>query len=428
MRAFTSLLVISSLAIQTFMLAADTSEESTPSVQSEQRNGSETRAITVKALEPFTAKITKNKVRVRLQPNFDSQSIRELNKDQLVVVAGDADDFYAIQPLADMKAYVFRTYVLDNVVEGTRVNVRLKPDMDAPVLAQLNSGDRVEGKVYGANNKWLEITIPASTRFYIAKEYLEKVGDASYIERMEKRKEEVYRLLNTNKSVADAEIQKPFNQINLEGIVANYQRIILDFKDFPEAGAKAQEYLNNLQEAYTKKKMAYLENQAQQSSQQLEQKNKKLSEELQEHKKKLSELEQQVQKERGMLPVEPEMIQQQVPPSQLPYNMASWVKAETAIFDEWSKQTGKTSPQDFYEDQKLKSFTIKGVVDAYNRPVKNKPGDYMLINSSSKLPIAFLYSTQVNLQNYIGHEVNVTVVPRPNFNYAFPAYFVISVD
>jgi hypothetical protein len=380
-----------------------------------------------KAIEPFTGKISKNKVRLRLQPTFEGQPLRELDKGKLVVVTGETDDFYAVRPIADTKAYIFRTYVLDNIIEGSRVNVRLKADLDAPVIAQLNSGDRVDGRVYAENNKWFEIAVPTSTRFYVSKDYVEKVGDAGYMERTEKRQEEVVRLLNMTKAVNDAELQKPYDKINADGIVANYQRIIFDFKDFPETGAKAQEYLSQLQDNLSKKKIAFLEQQTQKSSQILEQKNKQLADELNAHKSKLIKLERQIQSEKSLSQIA-EVSDIKRAPSQPPQTMTNWVPFENALFATWSQETGNDNPKDFYRQQKEKAFVIKGIVDPYNRLVKNKPGNYMLLNATSKLPIAFLYSTHVNLNDYVGHEISVTVSPRPNNNYAFPAYFVLSVD
>lgn len=381
---------------------------------------------TATLIEPFTGRVKKNKVRLRLQPNFDSQSLKELDKDQLLVISGETNDFYAVQPLADMKAYVFRTYILDNVVEGTRVNIRLKPDLDAPIIGQLNSGDRVDGKIFAANNKWLELPMPNATRFFIAKDYIEKVGDADYIGRLSKRKEEAQRLLNTTKAISDAEIQKPFEQINLDGVVANYQKIVLDYKDFPEISSKAEEYLKVLKEDLGKRKFASLEQKNQQTAQVLEQKNKKLAEELQAHKAKLSELEQQLhQKEQIVVEAPPEIIRR---PTQIPQSMAMWIPVENDLISYWTQQTGNSNPRDFYEQQKQDAFTMRGIVDLYNRPIKNKPGNYMLLNSGSKLPIAFLYSTTVNLQDLVGHEITLTVIPRPNNNFAFPAYFVLSAE
>lgn len=386
---------------------------------------------TAQTSESFTGKILKNRVRLRLQPNLDGPVLRELSRDQLVVVLGETDEFYAIQPLSDMKAFIFRTYVLDNVVEGSRVNVRLQPDLDAPVIAQLNSGDHVNGEIYPSNTKWIQIQIPESARFYVAKEYIEKIGDARYLARMEKRKEDVSHLLQTTKAVSDAEMQKPFEKINLTGIVANYKRVILDYKDFPEIGIKADELLKALQEAYTDKKIAYLEYQAQHASNSLEKKNKELIEEINAQKRKLSQFEQRIQKDKI---AEAEGAQHQMEAvqrkysSQLPYHMIARIPAEEALFKEWSTKTGNDDPAAFYQDQKQQAFSIKGTIDHYNRPIKNKPGDFMLLNTDSKLPIAFLYSTQINLQDYIGHEVTLWVVPRPNFNYAFPAYFVLTLE
>lgn len=387
---------------------------------------------TAQLFEPFTGKILKNKVRLRLQANLDGPVLRELNRDQLVIILGETDEFYAIKPLPDMKAYIFRTYVLDNVIEGTRVNVRLHPDLDAPVIAQLNSGYRVNGEIYPANTKWLQIQIPDPNRFYIAKEYIQKVGDADHLTRIEKRKEDVHHLLQTTKAVSDTEMQKPFNQINLDGIVANYKRIILDYKDFPEEGIKADEFLKALQEAYTEKKIAFLEQQAQLNSSSLEKKNKELIDEVNAQKRKLSQLEQRVHKESSGEPIaaqqRPVEASQRKSLSQLPYHMTAWLPAEEALFKEWSTQTGNDNPTAFYQDQKQQAFTIRGTIDRYSRPVKNKPGDFMLLNTSSKLPMAFLYSTQINLHDYIGHEVNLLVIPRPNYNYAFPAYFVLTLE
>jgi len=380
---------------------------------------------TIQPVEPFTAKVTKNKVRMRLQPSFEGQVIRELGKDQMVIVQGQADEFFAIKPMQDMKAYIYRTFVLDNVIEGTRVNVRLKPDLDAPVIAQLNSGDKIKGQIHPTNSKWMEIVIPNTVHFYIAKEYLEKVGDADHMARMEKRRDDVYQLLSTTSTITQAEMQKPFDQIHLESIISNYKHIMLDYPDYPDAAAKAQEQLTDLQNIYAAKKVQYVEQRSQEAAKAMEQQNKKLADDLKAQKAQVSQLQQQLQKEQTVAATDGPIPKKQAP---LPFNMVAWISTEDTLFTQWSKQTGNDSPVAFYEDQKAKSFTVQGIIDTYNRSVKNKPGDYMLISASTKLPIAYLYSTQVNLQNYVGHEVVVRVSSRPNNNYAFPAYYVHSIE
>jgi hypothetical protein len=50
----------------------------------------------------------------------------------------------------------------------------------------------------------------------------------------------------------------------------------------------------------------------------------------------------------------------------------------------------------------------------------------MLLNGN--IPVAYLYSTQVNLNTLLGKQVNLQVSPRYNNNFAFPAYFVLGVE
>lgn len=405
-------------------------EQQTSSVQKKAETNSVV-SFTAKNFEPFTGKITKNKVRLRLQSNYEGPVLRELNRSDYVSVLGETDDFYAIQPPNDMRGYVFRTYVLDNVVEGDRVNVRLKPDREATIVAQLKNGDRIEGVTATTNNKWLEIKLPNTTRFYVAKEYVEKVGDISFKERLDKKRYAASDLLNITDAMSQDQLQKPFDQMGISGIKANYQHIINDYPEFPEITAKAKESLVAIQEAYTTKKLAYLEEQSRLSSSTIEA-NKKLSAELQAKKKQINHLEQQIEqnKQLGTAPIK--STTQSPPnlakPHHLPINMSIWLPIEEGLFNSWSIRTGKHTPQEFYEEQKQQGFLLKGIIDPYTRLVKNKPGDYMLLNTASKLPVAFLYSTHINLQDYVGHEVTILVSPRNNNNFAFPAYFVLALE
>lgn len=376
------------------------------------------------AFEPFTGKVTRNKVRIRLLPTFDSLVLREVNRNDMIVVLGETADFYDVEPPKDTKAYVFRTFVLDNVVEGTKVNVRLKPDLEAPIVGQLHSGDRVEGVVDGASPKWLEIPIPKTARFYVAKEYVEKVGDIGMLGRLEKRREDANRFLNTTYALSEAEMRKPFNEMNIDGVISNYKKAIQEYKDLPEVSNRASSLLASLQENFTQKKISFLESQTNYASSHLEEKNKTLSEKLQAYQEKLSYLEQQLQYNKGNKSGDNAKDNSE----QFPLNISTWIPVEQALFQKWAGETMNNDMDAFYAEQQQDAFTLSGLIEPYNRPVKNKPGDYVLVNAHSKLPVAFLYSTKVNLQNYVGHEIKVIVAPRPNNQYAFPAYFVLTVE
>jgi len=368
-----------------------------------------------KPFEAFTGKITKSKVRLRQQPSLDGPVVRELKRGDLFVVVGETDDFYAVQPPSDIKAYVFRTYVLDNVVEANRVNVRLEPDVDAPTIAQLSAGDQVNGVISSRNNKWLEISPPKSTRFYISKDYVEKIGDAALITAIEKRRDEVNILLSSADLASQTEMQKPFPEINLNPIYASYNKIITSYTDFPEQTARAQEQLKVLQDSYLQKKLTFLETQTKMTQ-------SELSDQVKTQQQKVAQLEQQLQKgyKGGNI--------RDITTNGINSKMAAWLPAEQALFETWSQQNSNTTIDDFYRSQTDQAVVLNGIIEPYARVIRNKPGDYMVVDANSRLPIAFVYSTIVNLQDRVGQQVNLSAVPRNNNNFAYPAYFVLSTD
>lgn len=374
------------LLITAFVFATPTlfAEESLPKIEITNYNS-------------FTGKVTKGKVRMRSAPSLDAPIIREMTRGELMIVIGENDEFYAVQPPADVKGYIFRTFVLDNKIEGNRVNVRLSPNTDAPVIAQMNNGDSVDGVVSTLNNKWLEISPPLSARFYIAKEFVEKVGDEHFMAKVIKRKDEVNRLLQSNYAISQQELQKSFSDIKIDRIVTNYELITKDYADFPEQANRAKELLEELRETYLHKKIAYLEAIA--ASKQVA----------------------YINQPQGIIQVaKPEQNDPAI-------RNAYWTPLETARYEEW-KQSKTGSMDDFYKDQSNQAESITGVVAPYTRSIKNKPGDYVLMNKTTNLPIAFIYSTKVNLNDYVGKEVTVKGVSRPNNHFAYPAYFVFSIS
>lgn len=374
----------------------------------------------------FTGKVVKNKVRLRHQPNLDSPILKEMNQGDLLVIVGETEDFYAVQPPSGTKAYVFRTYILDNVVEGNKVNVRLEPDVDSPVIGQLSAGDKVDGTVHPKNNKWIEIAPPPTTRFFISKDYIEKLGDANLMSNIEKKRNETQKLLDASFATSQNEMQKPFPEINLDPVYANYNKIIKQSQEFPGLAARAQELLETLQDNYLQKKIAFLEQKAKTAQDEWQNKNTQLNDQMKAQQQRLAQLEQQIRREsvsqRGNSASQPKMERT------LNSKMAAWLPIEEAVYRTWAAQNGNRPMEEFYNSQRMEPVVIKGVIESYTRVIKNKPGDYLLINQDNNVPFAFLYSTQINLQDYLGKDVTLHVAHRPNNHFAFPAFFVLKVE
>lgn len=363
-----------------------------------------------KSIAAFTGKITKNRVRMRLQPTLDAAIIKELKQNDMVIVDAEMDDFYVVRPAPNQKSYVFRTFVLDGVVEGTRVNVRLEPNLESPIIAQLNSGDRVKGMISPLNSKWMEIETPEATRFYVAKEFVENIGGPNKLAEIMRRKEEVEKLFADAQMNSKIELQKSYEEIHLDTVTANLNKIMSSYNDFAEFNEQAKTLLAQVQDTYTKKKLAYLEAQAAQNAQTLQAKDQMLNQ-----MQFVKHIEENIPSAAAMS-------------STSTIRLTSWAPAEEAIYALWAENQVNPTIEEFYRQQEDEAVVMRGVLEHYSKTVKNKPGDYVLLNPANNLPIAYLYSTSVMLQDKVGQQVTVKGATRPNNNFAFPAYYVLSAE
>ncbi len=364
------------------------------------------------AFKPFTGKLLASKVRIRAKPDLDSPIIRQMSKNDLLLVVGEEGDFYAIEPLKDTKAYIFRSYVLDNVVEANRVNVRLEPHVDAPIIAQLQAGDRVDGTICSMNHKWLEIPPPKGTHFYVAKEFVSHAGGPEFLANMEKKKTQVEELLSSAYLNAETECKKEYEQMAPQQAIEQFQTIIRNFADFPEAVIQAKEGLALLKETYLNKKIAFLESKAELSATAKE-------ELLAKHQAESSEL-----FGNGAIRIDSNLWGKR---GQKKEQLGLWDALEESLYLSWAAfHSGKTF-DDYYSEQKANASVLTGIIERYTYDMKDKPGDFIL-RSSDDVPIAYLYSTKIDLDQYAGKTVTLLATPRPNHHFAFPAYYVFSVE
>lgn len=283
------------------------------------------------SFDPFTGRISRNRVRMRSGPDLNSPILRELEQGNLVEIVGEQEGFYAIKPPTDLKGYVYRTYILDNVVDGENVNIRLEPTLEAPIIAQLHKGDRVEGKVTPSNTKWLEIALPNSVHFYIAKDFVKKASPQDV--------------------AAKTAPPKPSAETPAEIPVERTTNVITPVTPSEDAASDAPEQ-----------------------------------------------------------------------------RMSGWIPQENKLYQEWLVEHPGGSPHDFYTEQRADAVQLRGIIQPYLRPVKNRPGNFLLLNHETHQPIAFLYSTQIDLQPKVDKLVTLVGVPRPNHNFAYPAFFVMTAE
>ena len=175
------------------------------------------------------------------------------------------------------------------------------------------------------------------------------------------------------------------------------------------------------------------------------QKNRNLSEQLESYKANLVQIEQRLKEESGLSIslVEPSNVdssvkvipdydeltilaQQEELPEESDLNNP-WEEVENQLFTSWETEH-QGNKQDFYNYETAEAEMLSGIIEPYQRNVKNKPGDFLLKDPKSKKTIAYLYSTQVNLKQNAGRLVKIQGTSRPNNHFAFPSYHVLSLS
>lgn len=386
--ALVALLMVGAFSARTYADAAPPLDKSITKAASTKSQGGH--------FKSFTGKIIGSNVRMRAKADLDSHIIDELAKDEYVVVTGEKGDFYAVAAPSNLKAYIFRGFVIDSVVEGDRVNVRLAPDREAPIVGHYSTGHPIDGKICKGNKKWLEIDAPKGTEFFVAKEYVEYAGKPELKAVQDRRKATVTQLLESTSLLSQGEMRKAFHEIDIERITHNYQTIINDYSDFPRFVASAAKELSAVQEDYLHRKIAFLEAKATKMS--------------------------KGQRSDDIYAVS-HHAQDNISATD---RMKVWEPVEEAIYLSWASMHHAKTIDDFYADQKLKSQTVSGILESYRDPVKNKPGDFVV--KDRDVPVAYVYSTQINLDDFVGKRVNLIVSSRPNNSFAFPAYYVLEVE
>jgi hypothetical protein len=350
--------------------------------------------------QPFTGSITGSRVRLRLQPSLNSLVIQEFAPSDLVQVVGEIDDFYAILPDASKKGYIFRTYVLDGIIEGSNVNLRFKPDMTSPIILQLQQGDKVQGQLSTENPKWLEVSLPSSVHFYIAKEFVSKEGPLSLYNERRQEKDTLLAQMNSMEEATQKELQKPFSDINLISLKKELESLIAKTKkSMPDLSQRASALLVKIQEDYLQ---------------------------LSVQKKEI--LIAQVPSETSeTVAITESSIESSLP--QKEPTVSFFLKEQEKALVQKKIETKETASQnDLYTKEKTYAIPVKGKLVPFERQLKIKPGDFILIDPITKVPMAYLYSTTVDLMPYAGMNVVIEGADRPNYNFALPAYFVHSIS
>lgn len=305
-------------------------------------------------------------VSITAHPNEDA-IVYQKEKGDLLLIQGDAGDFWEIAPDSDLKLYVYKPYVDGDSIITNGVSARIFPEASAHAAIILNKGDLVD--VLEQLDEWVLIAAPPATKFYAKKAYVEKIANASYFFEQKKRRKRAFDTLARIKEQLDSTL----SESAFIDITNQLKNILIVFDDIADVKRLATQTLYELDMLHLKNSIAKLENSITIGA---------------------------TKKDRAKL----------------------WLQKENELFERWKGTTGKTQ-RNFYDSQRKQAKTLQGHLLPYDHNINNMPGDYILYSQGK--PVALVYSTLIDLKNLVDKNITCYVYPRYNNNYAFPAYFVL---
>lgn len=350
----------------------------------------------VNPLPNFAGKVTGSKVRMRIGADLDSPIFTQLNKGDLLLIAGEKNNFYAVVPPENTKFYIFSSYIVDNTVEAHRVNIRLNPNLEAPIVGRLQNKTKIEGQALPNNPKWIAIAPPNNVFFYVSKDYIKKVGDKDYYLAIKQKENKTETKTIASQQIAQKNIQETLNLPAKKTIPSNNSQ--------KEKTLEKAEHFSQVP-PQTEAKAVVINTFAM----------------AEEYKPPLEPRKKEIQ-------IAPELKEKfsAFNQKEMTFHMEEWLAQEADLFTSWNSFHPEKTLEDFYKEQLASSAEFEGVIESFYDNIQSKPGNYFI--KSDEQPPSYLYSTQVDLASFVGKKVTIKATPRPNNNFAFPAYFVLEVQ
>lgn len=177
---------------------------------------------------PFIATITRDRVNIRAGTNLNYEVMYQLNKNDLVRVVDEMDNWYKVRLPEQVLCYIKSDYVEKNEgvgrVKGDSVNIRCGPGQNYTILAQLNKDDKV--KIIKDLNGWYGIAAPSKVYGYIHKEFVKYYMQEDDYIKQEKKKEELLQRFSRVQKIYDEELKKDIDNIDLKPIQAECMAIL----------------------------------------------------------------------------------------------------------------------------------------------------------------------------------------------------------
>lgn len=191
--------------------------------------------------ESFVGTISGDRVNVRAGDNTSSEVICQLDRGDRITVTGQKGKWYRIELPSKALLYVSKANISKKdgmgVATEDKVLVRTAATRSSAAVGRLSKGASV--KILKEYLDWYEIQAPEGSYGWVYSDYLKKQGEY-YVKRAATLSE---RLTQLDGAYAN-ELKKPIREIELNWILAEYQKFAVENK----GSAEEQEALRKIEE------------------------------------------------------------------------------------------------------------------------------------------------------------------------------------
>lgn len=349
----------------------------------------------------FTGKVQVHCAPLRASPQAEAIAVMEVERATLLQITGKEGDFYQVLPPDGLKAYIASRYVNNHSVVGQHVNIRSRPNTESAILGQVNTGDAIKAAPLMKAPDWMELPFPADRKLYIRADLIKRVAGNESFEQLQQLRGDILKAL-TEAQTLNAEAQRQLIgdnpvQISWTQVRACYEKAHVLASRSEAFSELAQSADQQLQEAFLKYQTSF------------------------------SEVEQAKKAH-----LEPSLESKEQPLDEadtycLLTKPNAWAKVEQLRCEQWLHAHPEKTQEHYALDQQGQSLVLEGTPVNFARlDLRQKPGDFILMRHD--LPVAYLYSARIDLEQSKGKNHKFRVVKRDDLGFALPAYCVISIQ
>lgn len=163
------------------------------------------------------ATITGSRVNVRVRPQLNSEIVAQVSRDEIVEVLEEGEEWTKIMAPKHSRCWVHSDYVTKGRINTDSVNLRCGAGMAFPVVCKLYEGTPVA--LVEVSGKWTRIEPPVEFGVWINSKYIDYVDTKKKKQQEKKRKQEKRIIPKKEDKVCEVALKESKAEIREEPVV-----------------------------------------------------------------------------------------------------------------------------------------------------------------------------------------------------------------